>query len=209
MLCWDDFLRYAPSILQAVSITVTALFAIAGLRAWKRQIIGKRRIEVAEEALLAAYKARNAMSYVRNPASFGGEGATRPRREGEDQGIAMARDAEFAPLERLQKANADFAELEKTRLLCEVHFGPEAAEPFNAILESRNAVWIAASTLVGYTEHQRELHLGELWCPRYERRDCRESDRGGQENRRPVPAPSQGVDCVSSVETWQYPVAMV
>jgi hypothetical protein len=172
MLCWDDFLRYAPSILQAVSITVTALFAIAGLRAWKRQIIGKRRIEVAEEALLAAYKARNAMSYVRNPASFGGEGATRPRREGEDQGIAMARDAEFAPLERLQKANADFAELEKTRLLCEVHFGPEAAEPFNAILESRNAVWIAASTLVGYTEHQRELQA--QWIQRL-RRDIWES----------------------------------
>jgi hypothetical protein len=46
----------ASPLLQAASITVTAIFAILGLQAWRRQIIGQRRIQVAEETLVATYK---------------------------------------------------------------------------------------------------------------------------------------------------------
>ena len=48
-MSWEDFFEHAPAILQAVSIAVTAVFAIIGLNAWRRQLIGRRRFEVAEQ----------------------------------------------------------------------------------------------------------------------------------------------------------------
>jgi hypothetical protein len=147
---WDQVLEHAPQILQAISIAVTAVFAIIGLNAWRRQIIGKRRLEVAEEALLAAYKVRDAMSYIRSSGSFGGEGRTRPRAEGEkENGLARAKDTYFVPLERIHRTSDDFAAFQKARLLCVVHFGADAGEPFDAIIGARNSVSIAAGMLVG------------------------------------------------------------
>ena len=45
-------------LIQTVSIAVTAYFAVAGLRVWLAQMIGKRRFEIAGDAVLAAYRVR-------------------------------------------------------------------------------------------------------------------------------------------------------
>jgi len=37
-----DWLQIAATILQALSIALTAWFAILGLSAWRRQLVGKR-----------------------------------------------------------------------------------------------------------------------------------------------------------------------
>jgi hypothetical protein len=52
---WDleTWLKVAATVLQAISVAVAAFFAILGLNAWRRQLIGKRKVEIAEEALLA------------------------------------------------------------------------------------------------------------------------------------------------------------
>jgi hypothetical protein len=66
----EEFVKIAAPALQALAILVTAIFASLGLNAWRRQLLGKRRFEVAEEVLLAAHKAKLSLAYVRNPAGW-------------------------------------------------------------------------------------------------------------------------------------------
>lgn len=144
---WDTLLKVAPPVIQALSIAVTAVFAVISLRAWRRQLLGRRTIEIAEGALLATYKIREAMAHIRNSGSFAG-GSTRPRQPVESEGLASLRDSYFVPLERMQKTSDDFAEFEKMQLLCQVYFGPEAGAPFERVKKARHAVWVAASMLI-------------------------------------------------------------
>jgi hypothetical protein len=109
---WDTLFTFAPPVLQAASVAVTAVFAVIGLRAWRRQLLGRRKIEIAEGTLLAAYKIKEAMAYIRNPGAFVG-GSTRPRQADEPEGLASLRDSYFVPLERMQKTSGDFDEFEK------------------------------------------------------------------------------------------------
>jgi hypothetical protein len=164
---WTTALAIAPPLIQAISVAVTAVFAILSLNAWKRQMIGKRRIEVAEEALLAVYKAKSAMGFIRNSMSFGGEGAGRPRGNSETEAIAQAKDTYFVQLKRIQDTSGDFAELEKMRLLCQVHFG-RRPKPFDAIPKARHTVAVSSRLLVdlaGETGEQafRERLKADVW----------------------------------------------
>jgi len=157
---WDALFTFAPPVLQAVSVAVTAVFAVIGLRAWRRQLLGRRKIEVAEGTLLAAYKIKESMSYIRGPGLVGG--STRPRQPDESEGLASLRDSYFLPLERMQKMSGDFAEFEKMQLLCQVYFGPEAGEPFE---RARHTVWVAATMLIRTAgEHGMNRKLVDKWC---------------------------------------------
>lgn len=127
---WDALFTFAPPVLQAVSVAVTAVFAILGLRAWRRQLLGRRKIEIAEGTLFAAYKIKEAMSYIRGPGLVGG--STRPRQPDEPEGLASRRGSYFVPLERMQKASGDFAEFEKMKLLCQVLLRPRGRRAVRA-----------------------------------------------------------------------------
>jgi len=166
----EDVVKIVAAALQALAILVTAIFATRGLHAWRGQLVGKRKFEIAEETLLAAYKVKNAMSYVRNPGAFSGEGGTRPRSDAESaDDLARAKDVYFVPLERMQKTSGDFAEFEKQRLLCQVHFGADAIRPFDAILGARHTVAVAARMLISTAGDRlvqpgfREQLKGQIW----------------------------------------------
>lgn len=170
----DEFVRIAAPTLQALSIAVTAVFAIIGLNAWRRQLVGKRRIETAEETLLAAYKVRDAFTYFRSPGRpFAGEGSTRPGRgENESEGLASIKDSYFVPIERLQDARIveAFAQLSKAALLSETYFGTATAKPFQDILQARNRVVVAAQMLLRTAGDEsvnpklRERWEAEIWA---------------------------------------------
>jgi hypothetical protein len=143
----EEAVKIVSAVLQASAIVVTAYFASRGLNAWRQQLLGKRRFEVAEEMLLAAYKAQSVMAHVRNPMTFG-EGQIRPRAKDERPGNADAKDMYFAPLARMQKLDDDFAQWSKVKYLAETYFGPGASAPFHAIRRSFQTVAVAARMLV-------------------------------------------------------------
>ena len=70
-------------VITAVSVAIAAIAFVAGISAWKREFIGKRRIELAEDVLALFYETQDAIREIRNPASFSGEGKTRKRDENE------------------------------------------------------------------------------------------------------------------------------
>jgi hypothetical protein len=143
----EESIRLAAVILQAVAIIVTAGFAIAGLHSWRRQTLGKRRVEVAEETLVLAHKVRNAISFVRLPVQGPDEGRGRPMRK-DQPGFEKVRDSYYVPIERLRSYDDDFAKLERQRLLCETYFAPGAAEPLRALTDIRLRILSAARDLL-------------------------------------------------------------
>lgn len=71
-------------IAQTVSIVSACWAIISGVGAWKREFIGKRKIEIAEQVYSEFLEAKDAIAYIRNPFSSSSEGKTRIRKEDED-----------------------------------------------------------------------------------------------------------------------------
>jgi hypothetical protein len=67
------------TIAQAVSVFAACWAIISGIGAWKREFIGKRQIELAEQVLEKFFEIRDAVSFIRNPFSHNDEGSTRQR----------------------------------------------------------------------------------------------------------------------------------
>src|SRR5260221_12548739 len=96
-------------ILQVVGMAI----AVYGLRTWRLQIVRKRRFEIAEETVLAAYRVRNDLKYIRTDASFWGEAKDRPTDEDEPPEQRRLLDRYYIPLKRIQETNDNFSELSK------------------------------------------------------------------------------------------------
>lgn len=69
---------------EAVAIVAACWAIISGIGAWKREFIGKRKIELAEEMLARFLEMNDAVAFIRNPFSSSNEGRTRERSEHEN-----------------------------------------------------------------------------------------------------------------------------
>jgi hypothetical protein len=143
-----QYISVIAIIIQAAAIGVTAYFASRSLRAWRAQLVGKRRFEIAEDTLVAAYKARDAIVWIRNPAVWSNEKIDRPAEPGETEGQKQMRDTYFVHLKRIKDTADEFSQLGKMRQLCKVFFGDEAASAIDVFFEVRNDVALAANMLI-------------------------------------------------------------
>jgi hypothetical protein len=157
----EGVVRLAAVVLQAAAIIVTAVFAVLGLRAWRAQVIGKRKVEIAEETLVLAHKVRSAIAYARMPVHGSREGLSRPREIAEDEDFRKVKDSYFVPVERLRAYDEDFALLERQQLLCEVYFGRDVREPLEAISRVRASILRAARKLLA-SDHGKPVEPDEL-----------------------------------------------
>jgi len=97
--------QVAP-LVQAGMVLVTGVVAIRGLSAWRQQMIGKRKAELAEQVLVGFYAARDTLKWARVPAFGSEEGASRKPVENEDEQVRIMRNVYYIPIERLLKENA-------------------------------------------------------------------------------------------------------
>jgi hypothetical protein len=144
---WGEFI-------QTVSIAVAAYFAVAGLRVWRAQMIGKRRFEIAGEAVLAAHRVKESLRFIRTPGRMGEELEGRQRSSDETSEQARWYDTYFIIFAREEIVREDFAQLAKSRLLCRVHFGEDAVKPFDNLLAVRAKVLAHAVTLMNLGSNQ-------------------------------------------------------
>ena len=150
-------------IVQSVSVTAAAGVALLGVNEWRRQIVGKRKFELAEQVLASFYEVRDLFVWVRSPAAFGGEGETR-KAEGEDENVRRTRNIYFVPIERMQKHSELFAQLQSQRYSFMALFGAEAVEPFDLLRRVQVRISVSAQTLIGMAgnENARERNQA-LW----------------------------------------------
>jgi len=124
-------------LIQNIIAVVALLFAIRGVRNWSRERRDLRRAELAEKTLVASYRAKDAIGFVRSPFGWGGEGATRKRGQNETADQTQALDSAFAPIERLNKASDIFEEVQSLRYSISAAFNPAAARPLSVFMEVR------------------------------------------------------------------------
>lgn len=131
--------------ITAVSVAIAAFAFVWGVNAWRREFVGKRRIELAESVLAQFYEAEEAIRDIRNPFSYVGEGKTRQRAENESPEDAALLDRAYIVIERYKKHEKLFADMRAMRYRVMASFGADAAESFNE-------VWGAISEIFGAAE---------------------------------------------------------
>jgi hypothetical protein len=155
-------MSWAP-VVQAVSIAVTAVFAVISLRAWRAQLVGKRRFEVAEHVITAVYEVQEAVSYLRRSYYMSDDARDRPRPDEEESELeAQKRDICFIIEKRFNEMADKFVALQKARLLCKVHFGSEAVDNIKEFFDARNLIYTMLLQARGPLSHRRLIPLEEF-----------------------------------------------
>jgi hypothetical protein len=124
---WNDVAEF----LKSVSILVASGVAIWGISAWRREHVGKKRLDTAEEMLSLFYQARDAIRDIRNPGSFASESSGRVRNPEESEEDAKARDMAYIPIARYQRQSEVFGKLRSVRYRAMAQFGPPIGKPFD------------------------------------------------------------------------------
>lgn len=139
------------SIFESIAVIFAALFTISGILFWKRQVIEKRKIEIAEKILIAFYRARDTIEFSRQKMLFVGEYElvkTKYRHcqiHSDENAIKC-----MVVIERLNREDEIFSELQSLYYAYTVVLGgsPKTYENFNAL---RSRITDAA------------LRVGKLW----------------------------------------------
>lgn len=138
-----DFTELAKNI----SVIIGALALISGIRAWKREYIGKRKIELAEDTLMLFYQARDAIREIRNPFGRIGEGSSRQKGDNEPDSKAELLNRAYVVYERYQKKEEIFNKLQSTRYRFMARFGRDNEAPFVEINKILNDIFLSAQML--------------------------------------------------------------
>ena len=134
-------------VLQAVSIVIASWTAIYGISAWKRETVGKRRIELAEEVLSLFYRARRAIAQMRGVLLFASEASDRQADPDETEGEKAAMDAAYIRRKRFDAEKEVFERLFAIRFRFMAVLGTECEEWFVGIDHVVTKVLSAADQL--------------------------------------------------------------
>ncbi len=159
-------------ILQSISVIFAAVSVMLGVSAWRREHVGKRRIELAEDVLTAFYEARDAIRRIRSPFSAKDEGNARVPEPGEGSEESEILNRAHVPFERYDKESELFNRLRSMRYRMIARFSLKAEKPFNDLQKIVNEIFLASYVLgnlywprqgrVPMRAEEREKHLKEM-----------------------------------------------
>jgi len=121
----------ATEIIRTISVILAAGSFIWGIIAWRKEFIGKRKIELAENVLTLFYQASDVINFMRSSYVHSGEGKSRKRLESETKEETELLDKANVTFERYQRHSEFFSELWAIKYRFMAVFGKEAGEPFN------------------------------------------------------------------------------
>lgn len=113
------------SLAQAASIFFACWAVISGVNAWKREFIGKRKIEIAELLLAKFFEVRDAIAFIRNPFCNSSEGKSRSKAEHESPDESKILDQAYVANERFLKKETVFSEFNTLKYRGMATFGNE------------------------------------------------------------------------------------
>ena len=135
------------TITQAVSVFAACWAIIAGIGAWKREFIGKRQIELAEQVLAKFFEIRDALTYIRNPFMQKDEGETRKRGANETPDQTRLLDLGYVVIERYAKKETVFAEFNTLKYRFMASFGIKTEDIFVETNKTANSIFTSARML--------------------------------------------------------------
>ena len=137
-------LKDVADIAQSASVIIASLFAIYGIDAWRREFIGKRRIELAEEVLALFYQAKDIIEAIRSPFGYGGEGETRKPGPNEPPEQKQALDQAYVLIERYNRHIEIFSRIHALRYRFMAQFNATASQPFDDLNRVINELILSA-----------------------------------------------------------------
>jgi hypothetical protein len=165
----------AVKLVQVIAPLITVLVAVLGIRAWYWQLAAKRRFEIAEQAIHVFKRANDAISTLRNPMVWTGEGEkVEVPEDGSDEKKKLIKQYGYV-FSRLERTNKPFEDVRLTQILAELHISKRAGECFEALFRVRHLTWVAAHMLVtDYDEYlpsdaareqnlRRRKYTDDLW----------------------------------------------
>ena len=147
----------AANIIESISLIIAAWAVIFGINAWRREYIGKRRLELAEEVLALFYEARDIIAYIRNPFSFAGEGSTRVVNQNETEEETRIYNNAYVVFERYNKRQELFNKISSLRYRYMAQFGKNTIQPFDDLSTIINEIFTAARMLPFYWKQRSYL----------------------------------------------------
>lgn len=135
------------TLAQAGAVITACWAIISGIGAWKREFIGKRQIELAEQVLAKFFEIKDAIAMIRSPFSNSDEGKTRKRNDYESLETSQLLDRGYIVFERYSKKETVFADFNTLKYRFMASFGAEAEQIFvdtNAVL---NSIFVSAQML--------------------------------------------------------------
>lgn len=161
-------------IVKQISIILGIGVAFYGIDSWRREHTGKRRIELAEDALALFYEAVDAIKHMRHPASFSSETDDIEKGENETEDHYQARKNASVVFKRYNEHQETFNKLHAMRYRFMAQIGKDKAEPFNEIRKIINEITISARMLArlwGRSHFRTE----ELWIKHQKQIDKHEA----------------------------------
>ena len=144
--------------LKDLSIIIASCTAIYGIGSWRREYVGKKQAELAEEALCLFYEARDAVQHIRNPFSNANEGCSRKTDENESPEQKDAYDRAYVLIERFNTHIELFNKMHSIRYRFMAQFGTDAGKPFEDFRKILNIIQASAQSLaIAWADNYRYL----------------------------------------------------
>ena len=139
-----ESVKALPALLGSGAAFIASIAALKGINAWKREFQGKKKIELAEEALTLFYEARDAIRRIRSPFGNSDEGRTKIPEDQQSEYLGKNVPHVFVVLERFEKEEHIFNKISAMRYRFMAVFGNNSETPFEHIRAIINDVFIAA-----------------------------------------------------------------
>jgi hypothetical protein len=160
-------------IFKGVSVIAASIVAWRGITAWRREFVGKRRIELAEEVLALFYQARDVILFIRQRFNYTGEGLTRNQEPGETPRQKEIRDRAYVVFERYNPHREIFSRIASVSYRFMAQFGADKAAPFNELASIMDQIFCAAREWPDLEERLERLNQSHSIQVSYKEYDAR------------------------------------
>ena len=120
-------------ILRDVTVIIGICIAVYNINSWRREHIGKRKIELAEDTLTLFYEAVDVIHYLRSPFSFTSETEDIKQMNGESENANQARKNAGVLLKRYNEHQELFSRIHAMRYRFMVQIGIKEAKSFDEL----------------------------------------------------------------------------
>lgn len=141
--------------LDSVAVIIASGVAIWGINAWRREHVGKRRIDLAEETLALFYEARDVINAARSVLGFDTEYREAEKIQREASGNESGPQEVLIVTYRLYRRNDLFARIRTLRYRFAAAFGNRAATPFYELVRLKSEVIVAERRLAELRRERR------------------------------------------------------
>jgi hypothetical protein len=146
-------------LLTIAGLSLTGYIGCQGLRTfnrWRREKIEEKRIEVAIDALAAAYKSKFVFEYIRGAFIPAHEFQDMPERAGESDSDRGRREGTYAVLKRIERNQDFFDHVWELQPKFMAVFGEKTGEIFDLLHAARRDIQVACDMVAWMTEPERD-----------------------------------------------------